>query len=111
MSTALRRQMTVTAAVRKPPTPAGTPKLGGALTVVLPAIRCTPLDPVSAEVAQRLGLATPHEVLRCFVDGALDIREGYYLTVDGKNYPIRAVSDWTWRNTQFKELILEQLKR
>lgn len=108
---AMRRLMTVAAAVKRPPTPAGTPALGGAMTVILPAIRCTPLDPVNAETALRAGLSTPHGVLRTFVDDGLDVRAGDYLVVDGKQYPVRAAASWTWRGTKFQELILEELRR
>lgn len=35
----------------------------------LTGVKSTPLDPVSPDIAQRLGLNTPHELLETFVDG------------------------------------------
>jgi len=108
---AMRRQMTQTAAIKRPPKPTGTPVKGGAMVVLHPAINCTPLDPVNAETAARAGLQTPHGVLRTFVDDGLDVREGDYLVVGGKDYPVRAASTWAWRGSSFQELILEELRR
>ena len=35
----------------------------------LVGIACTPLDPLTAELAQRVALDTPHELLQAYVDG------------------------------------------
>ncbi len=111
MSASLRRLMVIVAAVKRPPTPAGTPALGGTMAVIHPAILCTPLDPVNAETAARAGLSTPHGVLRTFADAGLDVRAGDYLVVDGRQYPVRSAASWTWRGDKFQELILEELRR
>jgi len=79
----------------------------------LTGVKCTPLDPVDAELQKRLGLDTPHELLQTFVEGGLDIREGDYLTVGGVDYPIRACEDWTWPvdALAFRRLVIEDLRR
>ena len=79
----------------------------------LTGLKCTPLDPVDADTAERAGLDSPIQVFQVFLDGGLDIVEGDWLTIDGTDYPIRAVWDWTYwglDDTQFKHLILEGLK-
>lgn len=77
------------------------------------SLRCTPLDPVSSDLAQRVGLDSPYELLQTMTEET-DVREGDVLVVDGVDYPIRAVGDWTWRVTgasAFCALVLEDLKR
>ena len=77
------------------------------------SLKCTPLDPVSADLAQRVGLESPYELLQTMTEET-DVREGDVLTVAGVDYPIRAVGDWRWRVTDesaFCVLVLEDLKR
>jgi hypothetical protein len=106
---AFARTATVTAATRRAPALADG-KRGSAATQIA-SLKCTPLDPVSAEVAERLGTHAAHELLQTFVDAGLDIREGDLLVVGSREYPIRAVGDWAWRGTTCRHLILEDLKR
>lgn len=109
-SIAFRRMAVETAATKRAPAPSS--GLVGAAAVYLTGLRCTPLDPVNAEIAQRLGLDTPHEVLQTFAEGQHDIREGDILVCNDKSYPIRAVEDWRWdARTVTQRLVLEQLKR
>ena len=77
------------------------------------SLSCTPLDPVDAEIRQRLALDTPHELLQCFVDGGPDIKEGDILVVSGVEYPIRACGDWYWSpdKADYVALVLEDLKK
>lgn len=71
----------------------------------------TPLDPVSAELAQRLALDTPHELLQTFAEGSLDIQEGDILVVGSEEYPIRALEEWAWGDVTCYRLVVEELKR
>lgn len=41
----------------------------GAPATNLASVKCTPAYPASADVAQRAGLDTPHELLQVYVDG------------------------------------------
>ena len=86
--------------------------LSGALAVSIAALKCLPLDPVSAEVAQMAGLGTFAELLQTMVEGGLDILEGDVLYVDSNPYKIRAVGQWTWNPTGMDtlRLILEEVK-
>ena len=101
---------TVTGSTKR--TPAVSSGKFGVAVENIASLKCFPLDPVSAEIATRMGLDTPLELLQTFVEGGLDIVEGDILTVAGKDYPIKAVSDWLWRedNANYLRLILEQLK-
>ena len=78
---AMRRLCTVTASTKRSPAPVAGKR--GTPAAHLMNVRCTPVDPVEPEVAQRLGLNTPHELLQ--------------VTVDGGNY--------------FYALVVEELKR
>lgn len=103
------RLLTVTASTKRPPAVSNGKR--GELAAYLSTLKCSPLDPVSAEISQRVALNTPHEVLQAFI-GADDVREGDVLTVGGKDYPIRAVEDWAnFRGVTFRVMVLEDIKR
>lgn len=103
------RLLTVTASTKRPPAVSNGKR--GELAAYLSTLKCSALDPVSAEISQRVALNTPHEVLQAFV-GADDVREGDVLTVGGKDYPIRAVEDWAnFRGVTFRVMVLEDIKR
>ena len=103
------RLLTVTASTKRPPAVVSGKR--GELAAYLSMLKCSPLDPVSAEISQRVALNTPHEVLQAFI-GADDVREGDVLTVGGKDYPIRAVEDWAnFRGVTFRVMVLEDIKR
>jgi hypothetical protein len=76
-----QRMMTKTASTKRPPALSAGKR--GTPATNLTGLTCTPLDPVAPEVRQRLALNTPHELLETFVG-------------DG---------------SEFKHLILEDLKR
>jgi hypothetical protein len=58
---------TVTASTKRPPAVAS--GLRGDAVTKIASLKCTPLDTVSADVALRAGLNTPHNVLQTFCDG------------------------------------------
>lgn len=60
------------------------------------SLKCLPLDPVSADVIQRIPTLSFMEALQTAVEGGLDIVEGDLLVVNSTEYPIRAVEDWHW---------------
>lgn len=102
---------TVTASTkRRPDASSG---LVGAATTNLSSLSCTPLDPVDAELVQRIpGLTGKEEILETFVQSGLDIQEGDTLVVSSTEYPIRAVEDWYWPGDKldYLRLIVEQPK-
>jgi len=101
---------TVTASTKRPPAVSGG-KRGSPVTQVT-SLSCMPLDVVDAEIRERLGLETPHEILQTCIQGGLDIREGDILVVGSTEYPIRAVENWYWPpdGVEYLRLILEDLK-
>jgi len=105
------RMASVTASTKRPP--AVSSGIRGAAAENLSSLKCTPLDPVDAELAARVGIGTPHEVLQCFVQNGLDIEEGDILVVSSVDYPIRAVEEWYWGpdSADTLRLIVEDLKR
>jgi hypothetical protein len=107
-SASFARLATVTASTKRAALSSGK---RGTPTTKIASLNCLPLDPVSAELRQRLQLDTPHEVLQTFVDADLDIIEGDTLTVGGVDYPIRAVEEWSYSGAEYLRLVLENLKR
>lgn len=112
MSLAFLRQLTVTASTKRNPAIASG-KRSGTTTTQIASLKVSPLDPVSAELRNRLDIDTPHELLQCFTKGSHAILEGDILVVAGLEYPIKAVADWPDGTLPeaFKQLILEDLKR
>lgn len=108
-SPSFRRLASVTAATKRPPALAGGKR--GAPETYLTNLRCTPLDPVDAELRQRLALDAAHELLKTLVDDAADVRPGDVLIVAGREYPVKSVADWTWRTSTYRVLVLEDLAR
>lgn len=62
-----RRLMNQTASTKRSPTMVAGKR--GTPTTLLASVRCAPLDPVAPDLAQRMGLNTPHELLQTTVDG------------------------------------------
>lgn len=109
-SNSFARLATLTASTKRSPAIAGGKRGEPALHV--PALACTPLDPVSAQTAQRIGLETPHTLLETYADGALlDVRASDVLVVGAREYPIRFVGDWEFRGGKYLHLVLEDLQR
>jgi len=104
------RLATVTASTKRPPAISSGKR--GAPAENVASLVCTPLDPVDAELRQRLALDTPHALLQTFVDNGVDIAEGDLLVVGSTEYPIRAAGDWYWSplSANYVRLILEDLK-
>ena len=102
---------TVTASTKR--RPSASSGLIGAAATNLSSLSCTPLDPVDAELRQRIPrLAGKEELLETFCEGGLDIVEGDTLVVSSTDYPIRAVEDWYWPGDQenYLRLVVEQPK-
>lgn len=99
---------TVTASTKRAAISAGK---RGTPTTHLTSFLCVPLNPTAADLRQRLGLNTKYELLQTFADGDIDIKEGDVLVVAGRDYPVVTVGDWVYRSQQFKEIIVEDLKR
>lgn len=76
------------------------------------SLKCLPLDPVDADVAQGIEGLSFREILQTTVEGGLDIKEGDLLVVGATEYPIRLVKDWHWPpdNTDYRILYLEDKK-
>lgn len=62
-----RRLMTLTVSTKRQPAMVSGKR--GGRTTKLTGLKSTPLDPVNAEIRQRLPVASPYELLQAFVDG------------------------------------------
>ena len=111
VSLGFTRFATVSASTKRPPAISSGKR--GAPVEKLASLACLPLDPVDAELRQRLGIDTPHEVLQTFTQNGLDIEEGDLLVVASVEYPIRAVEEWYWGpdSADTLRLVVEDLKR
>jgi hypothetical protein len=101
----------VTASTKRNPAISGGKR--GTPATHIASLTCTPLDPIDAEVRQRLMLDSPNIILETFVenaDGTVDIVVGDILVVSTTEYPIKVCEDWTWRGTTFRHLLVEKVK-
>ncbi len=108
-SLSFTRMATSTAATKRPATMSG--GIRAAPVANLSSIACTPLDPVDAEVRQRIGLEGPHTVFESFVEGSQDILVGDIFTVESIDYDIKEIESWEWTrlsNTVVKRIFLEK---
>jgi hypothetical protein len=111
MASSFSRLATVTASTKRNPATNLATGLRSTPATEIASLSCTPLDPVDPEVRRRLQLETPHELLETFVDGSLDIKEGDILVVGSTEYPIKSVAEWTWQDSKFLHLVIEELKK
>lgn len=104
------RMATVTASTKRQG--AVSDGLAGALAESVATLKCLPLDPVSSETVQMMGLEYFAELLQTMCEGGLDILAGDVLYVNSTAYKIRAVGEWHWRPTDAATLllILEEVK-
>ncbi len=105
------RLASVTASTKRPPAPSG--GIVGDAVENIASLKCTPLDPVDAELRDMIpGLAGKGELLQTFVENGLDIEEGDILVVGSAEYNIRAAGGWYWSPdaADFDQLILEEHK-
>jgi hypothetical protein len=109
-SSSFSRLAVVTASTKRSPTISGG-KRGDPVTNVA-SLTCTPLDPVDAEVRQRLMLDSPNIILETFVQASVDIQVGDTLVVGSTEYPIKALEDWYWPpdQTTYRHVFVEKLK-
>jgi hypothetical protein len=108
----LTRLATVTASTKRRPAISG--GLIGVPVTSISSLKCTPLQPISPDVAKRQALNTPHEVAQTFVIGSPDIKEGDILVIGSREYPIKAVENWSNASTgkgAHLLLVVEDLKR
>ena len=111
-SASFTRMASVTASTKRPPAISAGGVRGAAVTE-LTGVRCLPLATVSAELGARLKLNAPFESKSTVVDGALDIREGDTLVVDGVSYAVQAVEEYPWppwATGAFRRLVVKELK-
>ncbi len=90
-------------------------KIRGAPTLYLRQIPCTPIDPVSADVVQSFGLDAAVEYLQTFIEGGKDVIEGDVLIplaglYEDQELRVERAAEWSWRNTSYVHLILEEDK-
>ena len=84
--------------------------LAGAMATQIASLTCTPLDPVTPEIAQTAGLEVWVGLKQCMVDGDLNIANGDQFIVGSVTYKVRAVADYDWGSDVTSLLILEELK-
>ncbi len=69
------------------------------------SFKCLPLDPLSPEVAQMVGIGAFAELLSTLTEET-SILEGDVLYVGSASYKIRAVAEWRWGPTDSETLLL-----
>jgi hypothetical protein len=107
MDAAFALMATHVAQIYSPPVTAGGKR--GAPVPNIGDTACVPLDYVSAQIAQRLGLDAPARLRQTFLDGRLNIPRGSMLVWDdGRQYPIKATEPWDWGDGgEYTHLVVE----
>lgn len=87
----------------------------GAPATNLNSLAITPLWPVSRETVNVLALNSPREFKECFhvpaAGGSLpDVLEGDVLTVDGSDYRIDHVGEWTDDDVPTLHIVVQEVK-
>ncbi len=86
---------TVTASTKRPPKMVSGKR--GEPELKIPAFKCLPIDPLTPEVAIRMGLEAPYIGWQTFAEGdTLDIQNGDLLLANGADYKVRAAGPWDW---------------
>lgn len=101
---------TATASTKRPPTMVGNKR--GVPVQHLSSFACVPLMPVDAQTRARLVLGSPMELQQTFVPTDTDIIKGDVLVVPpvtGREYPVRFVERWPWKNDYVLQVIVEKL--
>jgi len=70
--------------------------LSGGMETKLSSLKCLPIDPITAELAQTAGLESWVGLYQTMVDDGLDILAGDQFIVGSVTYKVRAVADWYW---------------
>jgi len=106
--TSIDRLQTVTASTKRVGVPVG--GIEPDPTANIASLSCTPLDPVSGDARQELANLGFHTVLQTTAHGALDIEVNDLLVVGTTEYPIRRVDKWTWGDSRYQTLYVEELR-
>lgn len=110
ISRSFARIAIVTASTHKPGARAG--GVSGDFVAGETDFKCTPLAPLTPEVAAMVGLENFAELLITFCEGGLDIDEKHIFITGGVTYKIKSVADWYWTPAGSDNLaiVLEQPK-
>jgi hypothetical protein len=108
MADSFSRMATRTCSVKRSPSIVNGKR--GIPEVIHADIPCTPLDPISRELAQRYLLQTPVDMYVTYLNADYDIDEGDFLVMDGMDLPVKAASKWDFRNAKHLEVVVEKQK-
>ena len=104
ISPTMRRMMTVTASTKRSPAVVSGKRTEA--VIYLKSIKISQLMPASKRLYERAELHVAYNLSETFCDGSLDIQLGDYLTVNGRDYPVKIVEDWAG----YLVLLLEDMK-
>lgn len=86
----------------------------GVSEAYLTGVRIIPPSPISTPMSARLDvtltspiLKEPYELLQTFAEGHPDVVKGDILVINGKDYPVSFVEDWSFRNDIRLRIMLE----
>jgi len=113
MSASFTKMAIVTASTKRSPVVSGGKV--GVKTTSIASFKCTPLDPINpgtdSKLSQELILDTPGTLMITYCEAGLDILQGDNLVIGSDEYPIKLVSDWTWKGSNYLELIVIKYRK
>jgi hypothetical protein len=77
--------------------PVSTGGVVGEPTTYLAGLFVTELVPLTPDVVEQMGLTAKLKYYECDTDGDNDVQAGDVLVVRAREYPVRAVNTWPWR--------------
>jgi len=112
ISPALEYMATETAVVKRSPALAGGKR--GVRVATGDSFSCTPVDAVSGETRQELGLESFYKLYQVFAETLADVltlkEDSDTLTVNSVEYMIRYINKYDYRGVDFYEIYLEEIK-
>jgi len=105
-STAMRLMMSCTVSTKRRPA-VGITGIQSAPVLYLATLKTTPIDPVTEELALRLGIEVPIKHRVCYTTTDQDIAMGDIITYGGRDYVVKGLGEWYDHGEMFYEVILE----
>lgn len=95
----------------KAPAPVVDGKRSGSYVTVA-NIETLPLMPAGSDIVQRMSLNTPMKLLVTYFEReeGLVLSEGIVFSMDGVDYPVRALSPWPYGDKTTYEIVVEDLR-
>jgi len=105
-STAMSLMMYYTVSTKRRPA-TGITGIQSAPVLHLAALKTTPIDPLTEEIALRLKIEVPVRFRVCYTTTDQDVAMGDVVVSNGREYVVKGLGEWDDHGEWFYEMILE----